>query len=71
MKSSLDKLHIELYSLDGAFQGYAKHISESKNRVESTNIKEDALSYSALQTANKAAEKISKITNGCLRCSIG
>lgn len=38
--NSLDKIHIELYGIDGTFQGYLSHLSESKGKVESTPSKQ-------------------------------
>ena len=68
--NSLDKMHIELYGIDGTFQGYLSHLSESKGKVESTPSKQSARSFSTASAAAKVAEKVERLTNGCLRCNI-
>lgn len=68
--SNMDKLHIEIYSIDGIFQGYASHVSIAKQRVESTTSKSCALSFSTQGAANKVCEKIHNITHGGLCCNI-
>lgn len=67
---SIDKLHIELYSIDGVFQGYASHVSVAKQKVESVTTKQEALSFSTQSAATKVCNRISDITRGCLRCDI-
>lgn len=68
--NDMDKLHIELYSIDGVFQGYASHVSVAKQKVESVSNKQGALSFSTQSAANKICEKIYSITRGGLRCNI-
>ena len=67
--SKNDKLHIELYAC-GVFQGYAKHVSEAKQKIESTQYKSEALSFSTESAANRVCDKIINITDGCLMCSV-
>jgi hypothetical protein len=69
-QNSLDKLHIELYSLDGIFQGYASHVSEAKNKIDICQDKYNALYFSNMSTAAKCCEKIQTISRGCLRCEV-
>lgn len=68
-RNNLDKLHIELYA-NGVFQGYAKHVSVANQKVESTQCKSDALSFSTQGAANNVCKKIVDITRGCLMCSV-
>ena len=68
--NSLDKIHIEIYGIDGTFQGYLSHLCESKGKVESTPNKQLARSFSTIGAASKIAEKVERLTNGCLRCNI-
>lgn len=68
-KNSLDKLHIELYA-NGEFQGYAKHVSEVKRKVDSTTNKADALHFSTQRAANNVCDKILNITHGCIMCKV-
>ena len=68
--NNMDKLHIELYSVDGMFQGYASHVSVAKQKVESVSTKQEALSFSTRSAANKVCEKIHNITRGGLRCNV-
>lgn len=66
----MNKLHIELYSTDGVFQGYLLHLKEKTGKVESTPNKQLARSFSTIEAASKVAEKVERLTNGCLRCNI-
>lgn len=68
--NNMDKLHIELYSIDRVFQGYASHVSVANKRVESVPTKNGALHFSTREAANKVCKKIQDITEGCLMCSI-
>ena len=68
--NSINKLHIELYSIDGVFQGYASHVSVAKQKVESVTTKQEALSFSTQSAATKVCNRISDIARGCLRCDI-
>lgn len=64
------KLHIELNSLDGTFQGYVSHVSVAKQKVATVPNKYQALSFSNEVTAYKVCRKIHNITRGCLVCTI-
>lgn len=64
------KLHIELNSLDGTFQGYVSHVSMTKQKVETVPYKYKALSFSNEVTADRVCRKIHDITRGCLVCTI-
>ena len=68
MSNSLDKLHIELYSTDGVFQGYLKSVSVFHQKVTSIPNKLDAKSYAKVETAEKDARLVDIITRGCLVC---
>lgn len=68
-RNNLDKLHIELYA-NGVFQGYAKHVSVVNRKVQSTQHKVEALSFSTQGAANKICEKIDNITQGYLTCLV-
>lgn len=68
--NNMDKLHIELYNIDGVFQGYASHVSIAKQKVESVSAKQEALSFSTVRAASKVCERIHNITHGGLRCNI-
>lgn len=69
-RNSLDKLHIELYSVDGIFQGYLKSISTYYNKVESTNNIAEAKPYAKQETAAKDCNLVGILTRGGLRTNI-
>ena len=66
MTNSLDKIHIELYSTDGKFQGYLKSVSVYHNKVTSIDNKIDAKSYAKVETALKDCELVGVLTHGAL-----
>ena len=68
--NKLDKIHIELYSVESIFQGYLLHLKETTGKVESTPNKQLARSFSTIGAASKVAKKVERLTNGCLRCNI-
>ncbi len=68
--NNLDKLHIELYSTDGVFQGYLLHLKESTGKVETTPNKYNARSFSTMSAASKVVTKVENITRGCIKCNI-
>lgn len=59
------RFYIGLYG-GGAFQGYLKTISNTKQRVWSTHDLEEAKSYATEKTAKKNAELVEQITYGGL-----
>ena len=65
-RNSLDKLHIELYSPDGKFQGYLKSVSIYHQKITPTNTKMDAKSYAKIETANGDCELVASLTHGAL-----
>lgn len=65
-RNSLDKLHIELYSPDGKFQGYLKSVSVYHQKVKSIGTKMDAKSYAKVETANGDCELVGRLTHGAL-----
>jgi len=66
MANSLDKIHIELYSVDGIFQGYLKSVSVYYQKVTPINNIMEAKSYAKIETAHKDCELVGALTHGGL-----
>lgn len=66
--NDLDKIHIELYTPTGMFQGYFKGFS--KGQTLSTWNKSEARHFASWQTASKTKDKIEEMTSGGLVCEI-
>ena len=66
----IEKYIIEMYNV-GIFQGYLKSISVKNKKVQSTDDKYAAKTYTKSETAFKDIERVRKITNDGLWCRLG
>lgn len=66
-----DGVAIKMFSsIDGTFQGYLSHISESKMKVEATNNINSARKFASETAAMKIIAQVDRVSHGALTCRV-